>query len=83
MTLKKPDERSNFCAVYGSLPHKNVKATSTLAVELLQRFVQSMLNMKQEITLPDDILSFKGVNGKFNIANETEPYALRFGEKTK
>ena len=38
--------------------------------------------MQQEITLPDDICSFKGVNGKFNIANETESYALRFGEKT-
>ena len=41
-----------------------------------------MLNLQQEISLPDDIFSFKGSKGKFNVTNETLSYALSFGEKS-
>ena len=55
---------ANYCAIFGSLPGKNVAAKSDLAVEVHQLFVQSALNIRQELLAPDDFIHFKGAKNK-------------------
>ena len=73
----------NYCAVFGALSGKNVKANSTLVVELIQLFVLQKMNICQEITVPTCFVNFRGKNNKNAIQNETAAYALGFGEKSK
>ena len=55
---------ANYCAIYGSLPGKNVDAKSDLAVEVHQLFVNSTLNIRHELVVPDDFTQFKGAKNK-------------------
>ena len=66
-------ERSiiNYCAIFGSLPGKNVKAKSDLAVEFHQLMVNGSLNIRQEVVVPDHFAKFKGANNKRTVQNET------------
>lgn len=73
----------NYCAIFGSLPNMNVKATSTLAVELIQTFVLQMMNIRQEVQIPNCFINFRGKGMKNAIQNETASYALGFGEKSR
>ena len=62
-------ERSiiNYCAIFGSLPGKNVKAKSDLAVEFHQLMVNGSLNIRQEVVVPDHFAKFKGGNNKSTV----------------
>ena len=69
----------NYCAVFGALAGQNVKATSTLLVELIQLCVLQKMNICQEISVPGCFVNFRGKNNKNAIQNETGSYALGFG----
>ena len=61
----------NYCAIFGSLPGKNVKAKSELAVEFHQLMVNGSLNIRQEVLVPDHFTKFKGSDNKSTLQNET------------
>ena len=61
----------------------NVKATSTLAVELIQLFVLLKMNICQEVEVPTCFVNFRGKSMKNAIQNETTTFTLGFGEKSK
>ena len=69
----------NYCAIFGSLPGKNVKAKSDLAVEFHQLMVNGSLNIRQEVVVPDHFANFKGSNNKSTVQNETKSYSIGFG----
>ena len=69
--------------MYGATAGKNVKAKSTLVVELIQLFVLQKINICQEISVPGCFLNFRGKNNSNAIQNETASFALGFGEKSK
>ena len=62
---------NNFCAVFGSQTHENVKAKSTLAAEIKQLFVLKMMNFWQEVKFPDCFLNFRGEQGKNSIQGDS------------
>ena len=61
----------NYCAIFGSLPGKNIKAKSELAVEFHQLMVNGSLNIRQEVLVPDHFTKFKGSDNKSTLQNET------------
>ena len=82
--LPKPDGNiKNYCGVFGALAGQNVKATSTLVVELIQMFVLKKMNICQEVSVPGCFINFRGKNNKNAIQNETGSFALGFGEKSQ
>ena len=62
---------SNYCAIFGALPGKNVKAKSDLAVEFHQLMLNGSLNIRQEVVVPNHFANFKGANNKRTVQNET------------
>ena len=70
----------NYLAIFGSLPGKNVKAKSDLAVEFHQLMVSGCLNIRGEVEVPGHFARFKGANNKATVQNETRSYSIRFGE---
>ena len=73
----------NYCAIFGSLPGKNVKAKSDLAVEFHQLMVNGSLNIRQEVIVPDHFAKFKGSNNKSTVQNETQSYSIGFGQMSE
>ena len=73
----------NYCAIFGSLPGKNVKAKSDLAVEFHQLMVNGSLNIRQEVVVPDHFAKFKGSNNKSTVQNETQSYSIGFGQMSE
>ena len=73
----------NYCAIFGSLPGKNVKAKSDLAVEFHQLMVSGSLNIRQEVVVPDHFAKFKGSNNKSTVQNETRSYSIGFGQMSE
>ena len=73
----------NYCAIFGSLPGKNVKAKSELAVEFHQLMVNGSLNIRQEVVVPDHFAHFKGKNNKSTVQNETRSYSIGFGQTSE
>ena len=73
----------NYCAIFGTLPDQLVDEKSNLAMELIQLFVIQMINIRQEISIPDCFIDFRGENMKNAVQNETSRYALGFGDKSK
>ena len=45
MNIESVAGKKNFCAIFGSQTHENVKAKSTLAAEVKQLFVLKMMNL--------------------------------------
>ena len=73
----------NYCAIFGSLPGKNVSAKSDLAVEFHQLMVNGSLNIRQEVVVPDHFANFKGANNKRTVQNETQRYSIGFGQMSE
>ena len=73
----------NYCAIFGSLPGKNVKAESDLAVEFHQLMVNGSLNIRQELVVPDDFAKFKGAKNNRTVQNETRSYSIGFGQMSE
>ena len=48
----------------------------------MQQFLLSKLNLRQEVTIPDCFINFRGVKMKNCVQNETSRYALGFDEKS-
>ena len=49
----------------------------------MQLFINSMINIQQEILIPDCFLNFKGKREKNTVQNETASYALGFRVESK
>ena len=73
----------NYCAIFGSLPGKNVKAKSDLAVEFHQLMVNGSLNIRQEVVVPDHFAKFKGAKNNRTVQNETRSYSIGFGQMSE
>ena len=58
--IPKPNLSQNYCAIFGTVPNSVVDGNSTLAVELIQLFILSMINIRQEVTIPDCFINFRG-----------------------
>ena len=58
--LPMPVKAQNYIAIFGTLPNQLVDAKSDLAVELIQLFVLSMINIRQEISIPGCFINFRG-----------------------
>ena len=58
-----------------------MKASSTLPAEVLQLFEQKMINLRQDLIVPDCFLDFRGVNMKNTVQNETSTYTLGLGNQ--
>ena len=52
-------------------------------MELIQQFILSKVNLRQEVTIPDCFIDFRGENMQNTVQNETFRYALSFGDKSK
>ena len=78
-----PNKSQNYVAVYGTPPGLLVDAKSNLAVEVVQLFVLLIMNIRQEISVPGCFIDFRGQKMKNTVQNETESFALGFGEKSK
>ena len=46
-------------------------------------FILKMMNIRQEVPVPACFIDFRGKKMKNAVQNETESYALGFGEKSK
>ena len=78
-----PNMSQNYCAIFGTLSNKLVDAKSNLAVEIIQLFVLSSMNIRRELSILDCFINFRGKKMKNAVQNETSKYALSFGEKSK
>ena len=65
------------------MPGEIIAAKSDLAIELIQLFVMQMMNIRQEISVPVCFVDFRGKKMKNAIQNETQSYALGFGDRSK
>ena len=74
---------ANYCAIFGSLPGENVKAKSDLAVQFRQLMLKGGLNIRKEVPIPEHFTKFKGSNNKSTVQNETQSYALGFGQQSE
>ena len=45
--------------------------------------LNSSLNIRSELLVPDNFTQFKGAKNKNMVQNETQTYSLRFGEKSE
>ena len=77
-----PEDTINYCAVFGTPPNKSVDEKSNLAIELLQLFVLSSINIRHELYIPDCFSDFRGKKMKNAVQNETSRYALSFTDNS-
>ena len=62
-TKKVKPETRNYISIFGTAAGKNVKAKSSLALELNQHMINKSMNLRSEVNLPDDFTDFKACDG--------------------
>ena len=74
-------ETRNYISIFGTTAGKNVKAKSSLALDLNQHFINKSMNLRSEVKAPDDFTDFKACDGQSDIIglNSSDKYSLSFG----